>query len=77
MGIADEGWSGVDKVTNANGRWPFSASGMPTTQHSAIDGCEEMACSIEPGKWLDTFSNLQGGIITSAKSMRGDVDDIV
>ena len=33
---------------NANGRWPFRESGMPTTQHSAMEGWEEIACSIEP-----------------------------
>jgi len=37
-------------VTNANGRWPLSASGIPTTQHSATRGCEEMACSIDPAR---------------------------
>lgn len=47
-GTAESGWSAVESVTNANGRWPFRASGMPTTQHSAIVGCEEMACSMEP-----------------------------
>lgn len=46
--MADEGWSGVERVTKANGRWPFSASGIPTTQHSAMVGWEEIACSIEP-----------------------------
>jgi hypothetical protein len=46
--MAEVGWSGVDKVTKANGRWPLRASGMPTTQHSAIIGWEEMACSMEP-----------------------------
>lgn len=33
---------------NAKGRWPLSESGMPTTQHSAMRGEEEMACSIVP-----------------------------
>lgn len=33
---------------NAKGKWPLSESGMPTTQHSAMVGCEEIACSIEP-----------------------------
>ncbi len=47
-GTADVGWSGVERVTKAKGRCPFKASGMPTTQHSAITGCEEIACSIEP-----------------------------
>lgn len=46
--MAEVGWSGVDRVMNAKGRWPFRASGMPITQHSAIRGCEEMACSIDP-----------------------------
>jgi hypothetical protein len=35
-------------VTKAKGRWPFRASGIPTTQHSVMSGCVEMACSIEP-----------------------------
>ena len=39
---------GVESVTKANGRWPLRESGMGTTQHSAMRGCEEMACSIEP-----------------------------
>ena len=47
-GTAEGGWSAVDRVTKAKGRWPFRASGMPTTQHSAIVGWEEMACSMEP-----------------------------
>ena len=38
----------MESVTNAKGRWPLSASGIPTTQHSATDGWEEMACSMEP-----------------------------
>lgn len=33
---------------NAKGRWPFSGSGMPTTLASLIDGCERIACSIDP-----------------------------
>jgi hypothetical protein len=49
-GTADSGWSAVESVTNAKGRCPFRASGMPTTQHSAIVGWEEIACSIEPGE---------------------------
>jgi hypothetical protein len=47
-GVADVGWSATERVTNANGKWPFRLSGMPTTQHSAMDGCEEMACSMVP-----------------------------
>lgn len=47
-GMAEEGWLGVERVMNANGRWPFRESGMPTTQHSAMEGWEEIACSIEP-----------------------------
>ena len=47
-GMAEVGWSGVERVTNAKGRWPLRASGMPTTQHSAMEGWEEMACSMEP-----------------------------
>lgn len=27
-----------------NGRWPFIASGLPTTQASATSGCERIAC---------------------------------
>jgi hypothetical protein len=50
-GMAEVGWSGVERVTKANGRWPLSASGTPTTQHSAMMGWEEMACSIEPIKY--------------------------
>jgi hypothetical protein len=46
--MAEVGWSAVERVTNANGRWPLSESGTPTTQHSAMVGCEEIACSIEP-----------------------------
>jgi hypothetical protein len=49
-GMADVGWSDVDSVTNAKGRWPFRASGIPTTQHSATVGWDEMACSMEPRK---------------------------
>lgn len=33
---------------NAKGRWPLRVSGIPTTQHSAMEGWVEMACSIEP-----------------------------
>lgn len=47
-GIADPGCEGVERVMKAKGSWPFRASGMPTTQHSATMGCEEMACSMEP-----------------------------
>jgi hypothetical protein len=47
-GIAEGGWSAVERVTKANGRWPLSASGTPTTQHSAMVGWEEIACSMDP-----------------------------
>ena len=46
--MADSGCGDVDSVTNANGRWPLRASGMETTHDSAIEGCEVMACSMEP-----------------------------
>ena len=49
-GMADGGWVGVERVMNAKGRWPFRASGMPTTAHSAMEGWEEMACSMEPAR---------------------------
>ena len=32
----------------AKGRWPFNASGIPTTAASAMEGCEVTACSIAP-----------------------------
>ena len=51
-GIAEEGWSAVERVAKAKGRWPFRASGMPTTQHSAMSGFEDMACSMDPGVTL-------------------------
>lgn len=47
-GMAEVGCWGVESVINANGRWPLSESGMPTTQHSIMRGWDEMACSIEP-----------------------------
>lgn len=47
-------------MTNANGRCPLSASGMPTTQHSAINGCEDMACSMDPKSPL-TFLRYGAG----------------
>lgn len=51
--MADEGWVGFERVMKAKGRWPLRASGMPTTQHSAMVGWEEMACSMEPwGLWI-------------------------
>ena len=40
-------------MTKAKGRWPFRASGTPTTQHSAMVGWEEMACSMDPELILD------------------------
>ena len=49
VGMAEKGWVGVERVMNAKGRWPLRASGMPTTAHSAMEGWEEMACSMEPG----------------------------
>ena len=63
-GTADVGCSAVERVTKAKGRWPFSASGMPTTQHSAMVGWDDIACSMEPvrfqlacvynkGEWTD------------------------
>ena len=51
-GIAEEGWSAVERVRKAKGRWPFRASGTPTTAHSATEACEEMACSMEPREGL-------------------------
>lgn len=39
---------GVESVMNAKGMWPLSGSGIPTTQHSVMRGCVEIACSIAP-----------------------------
>lgn len=76
--MADEGCSGVESVMNANGRWPFRASGIPTTQHSAIVGCVEIACSIEPGHLLgDKLEKLEAKRLTGAKPVRCDIDDII
>lgn len=47
-GVGDLGWSGVESVMKANGRWPLSESGMEQTQHSAMEECEEIACSMAP-----------------------------
>ena len=47
-GMGEVGCVAVLRVMKAKGRWPFKASGMPTTQHSAMVGWEEMACSMEP-----------------------------
>ena len=49
-GMALAGWVGVERVMKAKGRWPLRLSGMPTTQHSAMVGWVEMACSMEPSK---------------------------
>lgn len=46
--MGESGWLGVERVTKAKGRCPFRESGIPTTQHSAMVGCEEIACSMEP-----------------------------
>ena len=48
--MADEGCCEVERVIKAKGRWPLRESGMPITQHSAMEGWEEIACSIEP--WM-------------------------
>ena len=38
----------MERVINANGSEPLSESGMGMTQHSAIWGCVEIACSMAP-----------------------------
>ena len=49
----------MERVTNAKGRWPLRESGMPTTQHSAIVGWEEMACSIEPENDQQNYQDIE------------------
>ena len=44
-----KGFGAVEEIVmKAKGRWPLRASGMPTTQHSATAGCENMTCSMDP-----------------------------
>lgn len=59
--MAEGGWVGVERVMKAKGRWPLRASGMPTTQHSAMVGWDEMACSMEPMGWSSlAFAGVSG-----------------
>lgn len=46
--MAEVGWLGSESVMKAKGSWPLRESAMPTTQHSATFGEEEIACSMEP-----------------------------
>lgn len=75
--MADDGWSAVERVTNANGRCPFRASGTPTTQHSAMVGWEEIACSIDPILYQNRIGKGNGGELTSAKSVSRNVNNII
>lgn len=77
--MAEVGCGCVERVMNAKGRWPLRASGMPTTQHSATAGWEEIACSIEPVLIMSKSRvGRKGKVIrTCAKSMSSDIDDIV
>lgn len=69
----------MESVTNAKGRWPLRASGIPTTQHSATCGWEEIACSMDPGAVL-AYGHGESDLVlllTSAEPMGGHVDDII
>lgn len=70
----------VRGVMKANGRWPFSVSGMPTTLASPMEGWERITCSIWPvGVRGNGEGEMEVGKVvrTCAEAMSCDVDDIV
>lgn len=55
-GVAGSGPCGGERRwMNAKGRWPLRGSGMPMTLASAIEGCDNIACSIEPSCCCKNF----------------------
>lgn len=61
LGLVVRDVGGEERVIKAKGRWPFVLSGMPTTQHSATEGWEEMACSMEPFGGFLRVSTISAG----------------
>ena len=54
MGLASE----VERVTKAKGTWPFSESGIPIMQASAMVGWVVTACSRAPVENLEEERKL-------------------
>lgn len=64
---------------NANGRWPLSVSGIPTTLASPTSGWDKIACSIAPARLNESiaFGKMTVQILTRTETVSSYINNIV